>query len=58
MNTLLVSSYLFIYIFICGCAGPSLLHVALSRCGEWWHSLVVVCGLLLVVASLVVGHKF
>ena len=42
------------YFFIFGCAGSSLLHVALFSCGEWVYSLV--CELHTVVVSLVAEH--
>ena len=47
-----------IFYFIFGCAGYSLLHVALSLLAESrGHSLVVVHGLLIAVPSFVVEHR-
>ena len=43
----------FIYLFVFGCAGPSLLHLAAEREG---YTVVVVCGLLIAVVSLIVEH--
>ena len=46
-----------VYLFIIfGCAGSSLPCGLFSGCGQWGYSLVVVCGLLIVVASLVEEH--
>ena len=44
----------FIYVFIFGCAGSSLLHGLFSSCATRWYSLVSVHKLLIAVASLVV----
>ena len=46
----------FIYLFIFGCAGSSLLCGLSSSCSEWGCSLIAAYGLLIVVASLVVEH--
>ena len=45
----------FIYLFVFGCVGSSLLH-AFSSCGEWGLLFVAVHGLLIAVASLVAEH--
>ena len=45
-----------LYSFIFGCAGSSLLHRLFSSCSEWGLLFVEVCGLLIVVASLVADH--
>ena len=47
---------LFIYLFIFDGTGSLLLHKLFSGCGEQGLLLFVVCGLLTVVASLVVEH--
>ena len=52
-----VSVSLSFYLFIFGCTGSSLLHELFSSCGKWGYSLVGVCGLLVVVISLVVEHR-
>ena len=52
------SRTLFLYLFIFGCAGFSLLCRFFSHCGKWGSSLVAVCRLLIVVASLAVEHGF
>ena len=52
---LFISFYLFIYLFF-GCIGSFLLRVGFS-CGEWGLLFIVVCGLLIVVASLVAEHR-
>ena len=47
---------LFIYLFIFGCVGSSLMCAGfLSTCGEWGLHFVVVRGLLTVVASVCCG---
>ena len=46
-----------ICLFIFGCAGSSLPCGLFSGCGQWGYSLVVVCGLLIAVASLVTEHR-
>ena len=46
----------FIYLFIFGCTGSSLLCGLFSSCGEAEATLVAVHGLLTEVASLVVEH--
>ena len=46
----------FLYLFIFGYAGSSLLHRLFSSCGKWGLLFVEVCGLLLAVASLVAEH--
>ena len=43
-----------IVLFIFGCAGSSLLRGLFSSFGEWELLFVVVCGLLIVVTSLIV----
>ena len=43
-------------LFIFGCAGSSLPCGLFSGCGQWGYSLVVVCGLLIAVASLAAEH--
>ena len=48
---------LFIYVFVLGCAGFSLLRRLFSSCSEWELFLDVVCGLLFVVASLVAEDR-
>ena len=48
----------FIYLFIFGCVGSSLLCMASSSCSERGLLFVVVCELLIVVASLVAEHRF
>ena len=48
--------YNFIYLFIFGSAGCSLLHGLCSSCGERRCSPAVVCGLLIGIASLVGEH--
>ena len=48
--------FLFLYSFIFGCAGSSLLHRLFSSCSEWGLLFVEVCGLLIAVASLVADH--
>ena len=48
---------IFIYSFMFGCAGSSLLHLGFSLVvASEGYSLVVVCGLLIAMASLVVEH--
>ena len=47
---------LFIYLFIYGCVGFSLLGAGFSSCGERGLLFVAVCGLLIAVASLVAEH--
>ena len=46
--------------FIFRCAGPALLHGLFSSCGKGGYSLVLVCGLLIAVASAIaapaLGH--
>ena len=50
--------YLFIYLFIFGCVGSSLLRTrAFSSCGERGLLFIVVCGLLIAVASLCCGAR-
>ena len=52
-----VPVFMFKNLFIFGCIGSSLLHVAFSSCGERGVLLlVVVCGLLIVEVSLVAEH--
>ena len=46
----------FIYLFIFGCVGSSLLRVAFFSCGKRGLLFVAVCGLLIEVASLVAEH--
>ena len=47
-----------LFLFIFGCIGSLLLHVGfLSSCGEQGLLFLVVCRLLIVVASLVVEHR-
>ena len=46
-----VGFYKFIYLFIIGCIGSSLMRVALSSCGEREPLLVAVRGPLIAVAS-------
>ena len=48
---------LFIYLFIFGCVGSSLLRAAFSSCGERGLLFIAVHGLLIAVASLVVEHE-
>ena len=48
---------LFIYLFIFGYAGSSLLCEAFFSCDEQGLLFVLVCGLLIVVASLVAEHR-
>ena len=50
---LLLFIYLFIYLFIFGCVGSHCCAWASSSCGERGLLFIVVCGLLIVVASLV-----
>ena len=45
-----------IFKIIFGCAGSSLLCMLCSSCGSRGYSLIPVCGLLIVVAFLVVEH--
>ena len=45
------------YLFIFGCIGSLLMHMALSSCGKWGLLFVAVCGLLIAVASLVAEHR-
>ena len=45
------------YLFILGCPGSLLLHVAFSSCSEWRLLFIVVHGLLIVVASLIVERR-
>ena len=52
----MIYKILIIYLFIFGCVGSSLLHRAFSSCGEQGLLLVVVCRLLIAVASLVAEH--
>ena len=47
----------FLFIFIFGCAGSSLLLEAFSGCGEQGLLLVLARGLLIAVAPLVVEHR-
>ena len=47
----------FIYLFIFGCVGSSLLPGLLSSCSGWGCSLVVAHGLLSAVASLAEEHR-
>ena len=47
---------LFTYLFIHGCSGSSLLHRLSLAAVSRGHSLVVVCGLLPAVTSLVAEH--
>ena len=47
----------FFQYYIFGCVGFSLLHGTFSSCGDWGLLSVAVCGLLIVVASLVVEHR-
>ena len=55
-ESLLWKTFLII-LFIFGCAGSLLLHgLSLAVAGQG-YSLVVVCGLLIVVASIVVEHR-
>ena len=44
------------YLFIFGCAGSLLLHGLSLAAVRRGYSLVVMCGLLVALASLVVGH--
>ena len=44
------------YLFIFGCVGSLLLHMGFSSCKEQGLPFLVVCGLLIAVASLVVEH--
>ena len=46
-----------IYLFIFGCAGSSLLLGPCCSCSQQGSSLVVICRLLTVVASLIVEHR-
>ena len=48
--------YLFIYLFLAA-LGLRFCAQAFSSCGEWGLLFVVVCGLLIVVTSLVAEHK-
>ena len=49
--------FIYIYFFF-GCAGSVLPHRLFSGCGEQGgHSLVVMCGLLIAMASLVIEHR-
>ena len=50
-----IQSY-FMYLFVFGCSGPSLLRGASSSCAEQGYSLVVLHCILAVVASLVAEH--
>ena len=45
------------YLFIWGCPGSLLLHVAFSSCSERRLFFIVVHGLLIAVASLIVEHR-
>ena len=54
-NLFIILFYLFI---VSGCIGSSLLCAGFSSgCGEWGLLFVVVCGLLIAVASLVAKHR-
>ena len=53
-----MSLFVYIILFIYGCAGSSLLHRLFSSCGEWELLFVAVWGLLTAVASLVAEHGF
>ena len=46
----------FIYLFIFGCIGSSLLSAAFSSCGERGLLFVAVCAVLIAVASLAAEH--
>ena len=45
-----------LFIFIFGCVGSSLLHAAFSSCSKRGLLFIVVCRLIIVVASLVAEH--
>ena len=49
--------HVFIYLFIFGCAGSSLLHGLFSSCREWGPLFVAMRGLLIVVASPVAKQR-
>ena len=55
-ESLLWKTFLII-LFIFGCAGSLLLHGLSLAVADQGYSLVVVCGLLIVVASIVVEHR-
>ena len=46
-----------VHVFIFDCTRAPLLHSLFSSCREWGYSPVVVCSLLIAVASLVVEHR-
>ena len=50
-----ITSQIFIYLFISGCAGSSLLCIGFL-CGEWGLLFLAVRGLLIAVASLLGEH--
>ena len=52
-----ISTFGFIYVFIFGCAGSSLLNGLFSSCDEWGLPFLAVRGLLVTVASLVAKHE-
>ena len=56
MFLVLLFIYLFIYLFLAA-LGLRFCAQAFSSCGEWGLLFVVVCGLLIVVTSLVAEHK-